>query len=144
MKCVKWHLGTGAAALVVIWSLGGCVSKPKAAAGTFESVRPVLENNCLHCHGEAKLPHMVSFADTHALAKLRGPNLWIWPRQPEKSRLYQVVTASDVTPGAMPPTGHAISAQDADLIRAWIAAGAPIPAGEPVKLTPQGEAVRSR
>ena len=133
-----------AAAVIFTLVATSCHSLPrKAPAGTFESVRPVLERNCLHCHGALKLPHMVSFADTAALAKLRGPGLWIWPAQPEKSRLWQVVTASDTTPGAMPPTGHAISPAEADVIRSWITSGAPLPA-ENVPLTPHGAPVRSR
>ncbi len=143
MKLGIFCTGAVAAFTLVLGATSCHTLHSTAPAGTFGSVRPVLERNCLHCHGAQKLAHMVSFADTAALTKLRGPNLWIWPGHPEKSRLWQVVTASDNTPGAMPPTGHAISAAEAEVIRAWIAAGAPLPA-ENTTLTPHGEPVRSR
>ena len=145
MKLASQSVGVVAAAAAIVALLSGCqTTAPVAASGTFESVRPILERDCVHCHGDARLPHMVSFADTAALAKLRGPNLWIWPGHPEKSRLYRVITAPDTTPNAMPPTGHAIAPEESESIRAWIAAGAKLPPGEPVKLTPRGEGIRSR
>ena len=125
--------------------LASCsLTRPTPPVGSFASVRPVLERNCLHCHGVNKLPHMPSLADTAEIAKLKGPGKWIMPGQPENSRIYQVVTAADTTPNAMPPTGHAISAAEVGIIRAWIKAGAPLPADAPVVLTPIGEALRSR
>lgn len=87
---------------------------------------------------------MPSYNDTGALAKLRGPGNWIVPGQPESSRFLQVVTLSDSQPGAMPPTGHAISKDEIATLRAWIAAGAPLPDGPPILLTPHGTPPRSR
>ena len=87
---------------------------------------------------------MPSLADTAEIEKLKGPGKWIMAGQPENSRIYQVVTAADTTPNAMPPTGHAISSAEVETMRAWIKAGAPLPTGTPVVLTPIGEAVRSR
>lgn len=144
MKLGYQSPGMAAVALAAAAGVSGCrTAAPAAASGSFESVRPVLERDCLHCHGDARLPHMVSFADTTALSKLRGPRLWIWPGHPGKSRLYQVITAPDTMPNAMPPTGHAIDPAQVEAIRAWIAAGAPLPAA-PEKLRPLGEGIRSR
>jgi len=50
-----------------------------------------------------------------------------------------VVRLSDRDPGAMPPTGHAISQAEVAKLRAWIQAGAPLPEGAPVRLVPRGE-----
>ena len=61
------------------------------------------------------------------------------PGQPDSSRLFQVVRLSDRDPGAMPPTGHAISQTEVAKLRAWIQAGAPLPEGAPVRLVPRGE-----
>ncbi len=85
---------------------------------------------------------MPSFADTAALARLKGS--WIVPGQPASSRLFQVVKLSDRDPGAMPPTGHAISQAEVAKLRAWIQAGAPLPEGAPVRLVPRGERPHSR
>jgi hypothetical protein len=87
---------------------------------------------------------MPSFNDTRALAALRGPGNWIVPGKPESSRFLRVVTIPDSQPGAMPPTGHAISAREIEKLRAWIAAGAPLPDGPPVMLRRQGMGPLSR
>lgn len=130
------------AALTPIFS--GCSFERGVAvkAGTFASVRPVLEANCVHCHGEIRLPKMPSFNDTKALARLKGS--WIIPGHPERSRFFQVVTLTDEQPGAMPPTGHAISKAEAEKIRVWIQSGAPLPEGAPVRLAPRGDGPRSQ
>jgi mono/diheme cytochrome c family protein len=111
---------------------------------TFDGARRVLEENCVHCHGDYRLKGMPSIATIRHLAKLVGPGKWIIPGKPEQSRLYQVVTFPDEIPNAMPPTGHAISINQVKQLRDWIIAGAPIPGGANQKLRPTGEAPRSR
>ncbi|MDR3403704.1 MAG: hypothetical protein P4L99_14495 [Chthoniobacter sp.] len=112
--------------------------------GSFASVRPVLETNCVHCHGPNRLAHMPAFPDTRALARLIGPNNWIVPGHPERSRFLRAVTAADEQPGAMPPTGHAIAKSEVEELRAWIAGGAPVPEGAPAEIVARGEGPRSR
>lgn len=87
---------------------------------------------------------MPSFRDTAALAAITGKGGYIVPGDPEHSRFFNVVTLSDNQAGAMPPTGHAISGADVAKLRAWIAAGARVPEGPPVILTPRGIPPRSR
>ncbi|MEQ1854170.1 MAG: c-type cytochrome, partial [Chthoniobacteraceae bacterium] len=129
-------------------TLVSCSTPPRRPAGaekgSFEEARPVIERNCVHCHGAQRLATMPSFNDTRSLAALRGPGKWIVPGQPESSRFLQVVTLADSQAGAMPPTGHAISADEIAKLRAWIAAGAPLPGGPAVSMKPQGTAPRSR
>jgi len=79
--------------------------------------------------------------DTHALGRLIGSH-WIVPGRPEASRFYQVVIFPDEIPGAMPPSGHAISKKDALILRQWIKDGARLPARN-VTLTPRGPLPRS-
>ena len=138
------NLGCGVFAWVL---LSGCtqslVREAPGLPGTFASVRPVLEQNCVHCHGENRLGHMPAFDSNHALTSLRGQANWIVPGKPEQSRFYQVVTFSDETPMAMPPSGHAISQGDMNLLRQWIKAGAPIPEGKKIRLRPRGSLPRS-
>ncbi len=86
---------------------------------------------------------MPALSNTRELATLIGTDRWIVPGSPEHSRLYQVATLSDYNPGAMPPTGHAISPKDLATLRVWIEKGAPLPAQE-TTLTPRGTAPRSR
>ena len=86
---------------------------------------------------------MPAFTDTRALTRLIGPGNWIVPGHPERSRFFQVVTLADAQPGAMPPTGHAISKAEVEKLRAWIAGGAPVPKGVPLVLVARGEGPHS-
>jgi mono/diheme cytochrome c family protein len=123
--------------------LASCSTKSERSADTqaFAQVRTVLEHNCVHCHGDKRLSTMPPINDTHALSKLIGSH-WIVPGKPEVSRFFQVVTFPDEVPGAMPPTGHAISKQAVQILRQWIKDGAKLPE-QNVKLTPQGPLPRS-
>jgi len=116
-------------------------SVDSAEAQAFAPVQGVLETNCVHCHGDNRLSTMPPINDTRALSKLIGQH-WIVPGKPEASRFFQVVTFSDETPGAMPPSGHAISKKEVQTLRDWIKAGAKVPAHN-VKLSPQGSLPRS-
>lgn len=101
----------------------------------------VLEHQCVHCHGDNRLSSMPPINGTRALSKLIGSH-WIVPGKPEASRFFQVVTFPDEIPGAMPPSGHAISRKDMQILRDWIKAGARLPA-QNVKLIPVGPLPRS-
>ena len=139
-----WGIITvGAAAAAILFAAGCAGFSQRQAPGSFASVRPVLESNCVHCHGPNHLSHMPAFPDTRALAQLIGPANWIVPGHPERSRLFHVVTLADGQSGAMPPTGHAISKSEIARLRAWIAAGAPLPESAPVVLTARGEGPHS-
>jgi mono/diheme cytochrome c family protein len=113
------------------------------ASSSFARVKPVLERNCVHCHASIRLPGMPSLNDTNALAGLIGPNKLIVPGKPEQSRFYEVVTLSDEQPGAMPPTGHAITPKEVATLRQWIQDGARLPA-ENIMMQPVGISPRSR
>ncbi len=123
--------------------LTSCSTTPTNPADdqAFSQVRTVLETNCVHCHGDNRLSTMPPINDTHALTKLVGTS-WIVPGKPEMSRFFQVVTFPDTIPGAMPPSGHAISKRDVQILRDWINAGARVPAHN-ITLHPQGPLPRS-
>lgn len=132
-------------ALLMGIHLTGCTSDPvsPAEAAAFTHVQAVLEANCVHCHGDNRLSTMPSIHDSHALVSLIGSGKWVVPGKPEQSRFFQVVTFPDQVPGAMPPTGHAISKQDVAALRQWITAGAKVPPGPTIQFTPRGEMPRS-
>ena len=125
-----------------------CVTSPESPTPTerasFASIKPILETNCVHCHGENHLAHMPPFGNSRELASLVGSGKWISPGHPEDSRFLQVVTLNDTQPGAMPPTGHALSKDDTNQLRAWIASGAPIPKDAVTSFIPKGSPPRSR
>jgi len=128
---------------VLVALLAGCSIGPGNPANekAFTSVRSILETNCVHCHGDNRLSTMPPINDTHALSKLIGSH-WIVPGRPEASRFFQVVTFPDEIPGAMPPSGHAVSKKDVQVLRDWIKHGARLPAHN-LKLVPQGPLPRS-
>ena len=130
-------------AAVLTALLVSCSTTPTTPAETkaFAAVSTVLETNCVHCHGDNRLSTMPPINDSHALSKLIGKH-WIVPGKPEMSRFFQVVTFPDTVPGAMPPSGHAISKTEAQTLRKWIKDGARLPA-QNVKLTPHGPLPRS-
>lgn len=140
-----------APALILLGSLvsaliAGCAQTPPAESpknvASFQRVLPLLETNCVHCHGQQRLPTMPAIADTKALAALIGPGKLIVPGAPESSRFFQVVMLTDNQAGAMPPTGHGISKAQVETLRAWIQSGAPLPAGN-LALKPRGPGPRS-
>jgi mono/diheme cytochrome c family protein len=144
MKLIWNLIGWAGVGVVLI----GCRHAPDGGVAevpvTFAAARKVLEENCVHCHGDYRLKGMPPIDTTRHLAKLIGPGNWIVPGQPEKSRFFQVVIFPDEIPGAMPPTGHGIGKSEVEVLRQWIVAGAPIPEGRNERLRPLGEAPRSR
>lgn len=145
-RCLRSPAGLLLAGFPLI--AGGCASKPPAAererrAISFERVRPVLEGSCVHCHGWQRLPSMPPLTNTAALASLRGLGGLIIPGQPENSRFFNVVTLTDDQVGAMPPTGHALSRGEVEMLREWIREGALLPVKK-TSLTPRGTMPRSR
>jgi mono/diheme cytochrome c family protein len=92
-----------------------------AAAPQFESaVAPILQANCVGCHGaKVKMKDL----DLSGIAGvLRGSESGpvITPGKPDQSRLYQMVRS-----GKMPMGKPHLSDADIAAIEAWIAAGAP-------------------
>jgi len=78
-------------------------------------VAPVLEKNCVSCHGPGS--HVTLTSRQDLLAEKA-----IIPGQPDKSPLYIAVAQ-----GSMPPDKK-LPAEDIQTIRGWIAEGAPWPA----------------
>lgn len=140
-----WNLiGWAGLGVILIGCKHASQGEVTAVPATFVGARKVLEENCVHCHGDNRLKGMPSIDTTRHLANLIGPGKWIIPGKPEQSRLYQVVVFPDEVPGAMPPTGHGIGKAEVELLREWILAGAPLPEGSNERLKPVGEAPRSR
>ncbi|PYJ05801.1 MAG: hypothetical protein DME25_07785, partial [Verrucomicrobia bacterium] len=92
-------------------------------------IRPILAENCYKCHGpddgarKAKLRFDVR---TEALKPAKSGKTAIVPGAPDKSELVARITATDPD-DRMPPlkTGKKLSAKQIELLRRWIAEGAP-------------------
>ncbi len=137
----------GIAAPLALGFFTGCTvpesPERQAELAAFAPVKAVLEQNCVHCHGDQRLSTMPSIHDSKALAALIRQGGWITPGRPEASRLYQVVSFPDQVAGAMPPTGHALRREERQVLREWIQAGAKVPRGPRLRFEPQGELPRS-
>jgi mono/diheme cytochrome c family protein len=90
-------------------------------------IRPILSDRCFVCHGPDEKNRKAGLRlDTfEGATKDRGGYRAITPGKPDESELLNRVTAHDAT--AMPPASAkkpAITPQEADLLRRWIAQGA--------------------
>lgn len=90
-------------------------------------IRPILSDNCFHCHGfdsnhrKADL-RLDSFEGATAPRKGRPA---IVPGKPEESELWHRITARDPSDRMPPPdSGHALTEQQIERLRRWIAEGA--------------------
>jgi Protein of unknown function (DUF1553)/Protein of unknown function (DUF1549)/Planctomycete cytochrome C len=92
-------------------------------------VRPILAGKCFSCHGaDDKVRKAMLRLDTRegALAPARSKKAAIVPGSPDKSELLARLTSED-DGERMPPvkTGKPLSGHEIDLLRRWIAQGAP-------------------
>lgn len=91
-------------------------------------IRPLLSNNCFSCHGPDGASRMANVRldeKEHAYTQSANGTL-ITPGDPDASLIYQRVSAADAA-RRMPPaySGKELTAEQIELIRQWIAAGAP-------------------
>jgi hypothetical protein len=91
-------------------------------------IRPLLSNKCFACHGPDSASRMANVRldeNEHAFSQSANGAL-ITPGDPGASLVYQRISATDAA-RRMPPaySGKELTAGQVELIRQWIAAGAP-------------------
>src|SRR5579885_124093 len=107
-----------------------CLLGPAVAAPVdFQrAVRSILSNNCFACHGPDKDTRMAGLRldlKEEALAP-RKNGAAIGPGSPEKSRLYQRITAESAARRMPPAYSHkTLTEEQKETLRRWIAEGAP-------------------
>src|SRR6202051_286100 len=87
-------------------------------------VRSIFVAKCSECHGRG-LSRPRAALYLHELGPLAANREWVVPHAPEKSYLWTLIRDDD-----MPAKGAKagpLNAQEKEVIRAWIAAGAPAP-----------------
>ena len=87
-------------------------------------VRSIFVAKCSECHGRG-LSRPKAALYLHELGALAANPEWVVPHEPEKSYLWTLIRDDD-----MPAKGAKagpLNAQEKETIRAWIAAGAPVP-----------------
>src|SRR4051812_30659683 len=100
---------------------------PTPAVGFNRDVKPILSDNCYACHGPDKNKRKADLRlDTEegAFADLGGYRALV-PGKPGQSELYRRITEAD-RKKQMPPAkfGKALTPQQVETIRRWIAQGA--------------------
>ena len=102
-------------------------SAPADVVDYREQIHPVLEQHCLHCHGEDEQASGLRVDQRSSM--LRGGDSGlasIVPGEPEKSYLLDVVNHVDPDM-AMPPDGDKLSENEIALLSQWIKSGATVP-----------------
>jgi hypothetical protein len=108
-------------------------ASPQAAEAIFlRTVRPMLKEKCLGCHGEGtKLEGDLDLRTRAAMLEGGSNGPALVPGEPGKSLLYQaVLRQGDLV---MPPKeANKLTAEELAALKTWIEAGAPWPAPKPV------------
>jgi hypothetical protein len=92
-------------------------------------IRPLLSDRCYKCHGPDEQQRQAGLRlDTleGATARLESGVTAVVPGHPEQSELIRRITAPDKAERMPPPdSGKQLSPQEIDLLRRWVAQGAP-------------------
>ena len=119
----------------LIWP---CCDAARAAVDYATRIKPLLHERCYSCHAAIKQKSKLRL-DTVELMLKGGKSGPVLQRgQPEKSLILTRVTATDLAE-RMPPEheGEPFTAAQVQLLRDWIAAGAPAPADEKPETDPK-------
>jgi hypothetical protein len=126
MKQIKYRTISLAllATLALATTFSSCRKEPVLAPGTEtvcfdKSVMPVIQSNCAvsGCHdANGESPQLSSYDDIKSLVK---------PGKPNKSKLYNVITAKGMVITVMPPKSRPrLTVQQINNITIWILQGA--------------------
>ena len=118
--------------MVTVVSLSSCDGLPAGSLETAEpqferDIAPILEANCLRCHGKKKRKGELDLRTPGAVGRGGQSGAVVVAGHPETSLLL-----NRIANGEMPPAkDEALSDAEIDLVRAWIAAGLPSAAESP-------------
>jgi mono/diheme cytochrome c family protein len=91
-------------------------------------VKPILEAKCAMCHNQNALPGKMDLSSQEAAARTGAIGTWIVAGHPDQSLLVTKIHDTPAHLQAMPPVGQQITPDEINLLRKWIAEGAPWPA----------------
>src|SRR5262245_14120020 len=101
----------------------------EAEPAYLRDVRPTLRRRCSGCHGALQQKGGLRLDTAKAVRSGGDSGPAIEPGDPAASLLIERITDADPKQ-RMPPEGEALTGNEIAAIRAWIAAGAPVPDGE--------------
>jgi mono/diheme cytochrome c family protein len=97
-------------------------------AADYAGVQKILADRCIECHGPNKSKAGLRLDSPTAIMHGAKGKPVVVASQADQSRLLAVVLLPKGDDDRMPPKGEPLTAEQTDLIRRWIAAGAPMPA----------------
>ncbi|WP_395746733.1 DUF1549 domain-containing protein [Prosthecobacter sp.] len=102
---------------------------PAAAAGIdfVRDVQPILETKCLECHNPSKIKGKLLMDSAAALLKGGDTGPALVAGQPDKSEMIKRIVLPKDHDDIMPPKGGPLAANEIDVLKRWIAAGAQWP-----------------
>ena len=103
-----------------------------------EHVEPIIAGKCVRCHGPEKVKSKLRLDTPAYILKGGSGGVVLEAGKPAESSLYTLITLPPDDPDVMPSKGDPVTPAEAELIRRWIAAGAPMP-----ELTATAEAAPS-
>jgi mono/diheme cytochrome c family protein len=113
----------------------GLSGRGAASAGDLAAeVRSVFAAKCAACHGPDLAKPKGRFGYVLDLSRLAGNRELVVPTAPEESELWELVRRGEMPPEDSP--AGTLSQQQKEVIRAWIAAGAPAAADGETKTSP--------
>ena len=102
---------------------------PAAAPGVdfVREVQPILETKCLECHNPSKIKGKLLMDSAAALLKGGEAGPALVAGQPDKSEMIKRIVLPKDHDDIMPPKGGPLAANEIDVLKRWIAAGAQWP-----------------
>jgi len=99
-----------------------------------KSVRPVLEQRCVHCHN-SKLPQAgLNLQNRELVFKGDAKGPFLVPGKPDESRLWNAIVKPLNHPRVMPGDGWGLNIEERQAFEAWIETGAHWPEGAELKV----------
>src|SRR3954470_15216528 len=95
-----------------------------------DHVLPILRNACLNCHNPDKKKGNLDLSTYAGVSAGGGSGKAIEPGDPDSSKLFKAVSWAEEP--NMPPKGDKLPDKELNVIKAWIAGGAPENSGSAV------------
>jgi hypothetical protein len=109
--------------LLTLWAPGADFTR---------EVKPILDKHCVGCHGPDKQRASLRTDTARALLEGGSSGPAVTPGKSDQSIIIRAMLGRDEEVKAMPPKGPRVSAAELAVVRAWIDAGAKVPAGETI------------
>ena len=107
-------------AIMCCWAMAmRAIAAGPAVPNYSHDIAPLLKNRCVRCHGPAVMKAKLNLAVPTGVARGGEGGRAIVPGKPEESLLWQRVAADEM------PEDEPLPADEKEMLRRWIAAGAP-------------------